>query len=157
MPSFEFGIARSLAVNTLKSIIENPIIFERTGGQSTITNASTRFTPLNKPFTEDPVVNTTNGIMSPSISETSIDGTTESAEHLTNGVSDNTTSEKKDEISMEWSKAYSRAPGLRNFGASCYMNSTLQALMHIPPLVHSLLSRSHEKQCRLTRISISNI
>lgn len=38
--------------------------------------------------------------------------------------------------------------GLRNLGNSCYLNSTMQALFHIPAFAQWLLSyEEHEKNC----------
>jgi ubiquitin carboxyl-terminal hydrolase 36/42 len=49
--------------------------------------------------------------------------------------------------STAWPQIYHRPPGLKNFSNTCYMNSTLQALMHIPPLVTHLLRGNHGSLC----------
>jgi Ubiquitin carboxyl-terminal hydrolase len=62
-------------------------------------------------------------------------GTDESS---TNGI---------DIISTDWPRIFMRPPGLRNYSNTCYMNSTLQALMHVAPLVSFLLSGDHGSIC----------
>jgi len=39
--------------------------------------------------------------------------------------------------------------GMNNSGNTCYLNSTLQALLHTPPLLHSLLT---VKESELTNV-----
>jgi Ubiquitin carboxyl-terminal hydrolase len=145
MPFLDLGIATrlesltngSLAANTLKSLLENPLTFER-ATFSTVSISSGRFTPLNRPVPDLQ----TNGTRSPITSESSSDGPNERIPSSVEATNTNDTV-----LSTEWPKTFVRAPGLKNFGASCYMNSTIQALMHIPPLVTYFLNRTHGQQC----------
>ncbi|KAK9458567.1 uncharacterized protein V1516DRAFT_682507 [Lipomyces oligophaga] len=43
-------------------------------------------------------------------------------------------------LPLEWTKRYPSVPGLINNGVTCYMNSVLQVLLHVPALVDYLLS-----------------
>jgi ubiquitin carboxyl-terminal hydrolase 36/42 len=61
---------------------------------------------------------------------------------------------KENPISTAWTQKYKRPPGLRNFSNTCYMNSTLQALMHVPPLVAYLLSGRHGTRCIASYLTI---
>jgi hypothetical protein len=152
MPSLEpstalIGITSgSQAANTLKGILDRPLRFERTSVavQSGILG---RYTPLNTPFTLE---NGTNGVDRPRSSSTirSLGDITDGPEE--NGV--NGDSEQKEwngTISTEWTKELIRPAGLRNLSNTCYMNSTLQALMHVPPLVNFCLQRIHTSHCSL--------
>ena len=40
--------------------------------------------------------------------------------------------------------------GMWNMGNTCYLNSTLQALFHIPAFVNYLCSGGHEKECSIS-------
>ena len=40
--------------------------------------------------------------------------------------------------------------GMKNMGNTCYLNSTLQALFHIPAFVNYLHSGGHDKECGIS-------
>lgn len=43
---------------------------------------------------------------------------------------------------MQWISASKPGPGLLNHGNTCYLNSTIQCLLHTPPLAQLLLKKS---------------
>ena len=56
---------------------------------------------------------------------------------------------KPEELSYNWSKEIRHPPpGLHNLGNTCFLNSAMQAIMHIPSLVQHLLSQAHSPSCR---------
>ncbi|XP_058794208.1 ubiquitin carboxyl-terminal hydrolase 36 isoform X3 [Phymastichus coffea] len=50
-----------------------------------------------------------------------------------------------DKVNLGWNKNFPIGTGMYNVGNTCYLNSTLQALFHVPALVNWLLSDSHHK------------
>jgi ubiquitin carboxyl-terminal hydrolase 36/42 len=158
MPSFAEGGATttlqtianlSLASNTFKAIIENPLRFEK--ANLSITNGlNGRYTPLNKPFnlSNGSMNRIQNGVDTYRSSSSMTGGSGQKDEEQDDRPVNGEKSNQKDEnISADWSRILQRPPGLKNFANTCYMNSTLQALMHIPPLVGYLLSGTHSLNC----------
>lgn len=146
------GLTEStLGANTLHSLLEAPLRFEK----STVlanTGINGRYSPLNRPITSEK--GATNGpgdaeqAAGISISDdtaSSEDSDVGDARHV-NGDS-HTVLKPTNTVSTEWPRPLHRPPGLSNYGNTCYMNSTLQALTHIPPLVTFCLNRKHEAMC----------
>jgi Ubiquitin carboxyl-terminal hydrolase len=159
MPSVSshFGLAStletisdpSLTSSALKSLVDTPLHFEKaTLPQRTGLNG--QYVPLNRLFSLGN--GTANGMHNGDIknensaetkgSETNgqVDDRSETpvAESSPNGV---------ETVSTEWPRILMRPPGLKNYQNTCYMNSTLQVLMHVPPLVSYLLSKNHTSIC----------
>jgi hypothetical protein len=120
--------------------------------ESTSTGLSGKYIPLNKPvnLTNGTVNGVRNGVEHTLTAASKTSSSEESEEeedvHLVNGGSPSVKT-PKDGILTEWPKPLKRPPGLTNFSNTCYMNSTLQALMHIPPLVTYFLSEKHSSMC----------
>ncbi|KAK9484226.1 hypothetical protein V1527DRAFT_470760 [Lipomyces starkeyi] len=49
-------------------------------------------------------------------------------------------------LSLHWTQRYPNTPGFINNGVTCYMNSVLQVLLHVPAMVEYLL-HVHRKDC----------
>jgi len=146
------------ASQTLKSLFEHPLVFERATTQALNSSIGLngRYTPLNKPFVmENGISNIIkNGFSTYHMSSSAGNGEEnkdeEEGDHFVNGILSE--AKVKQPISTRWSHIFSRPPGLKNYGNTCYMNSTLQALMHVPPLVQYLLSGTHGTKCRISLI-----
>jgi len=55
----------------------------------------------------------------------------------------------RDKVQTGWNQKYPTGCGFDNLGNSCYMNSTLQAVFHIPSFVNWLLNDTvHRRQCQ---------
>ncbi|KAK9457159.1 hypothetical protein V1511DRAFT_152951 [Dipodascopsis uninucleata] len=50
------------------------------------------------------------------------------------------------QLPVRWTQKYVNPPGLINNGVTCYMNSVLQVLLHVPAMVEYLL-RMHKNDC----------
>lgn len=144
----------TFGANTLKSLLESPLHFEKST-LPTNTGISGRYTPLNKPVNYEN--ETTNGLRNgvQASRESSLDDTASSegsqlddTPHVNGDKA--AVANLKDGVFTEWPRPLRRPPGLRNFGNTCYMNSTLQALMHIPPLVTYCINRKHEENCMIS-------
>lgn len=57
-----------------------------------------------------------------------------------------------DAVQLGWnSKEWTVGAGMVNMGNTCYLNSTLQALFHVPAFVNWLVSeRQHMAECETT-------
>ena len=154
----------SLGATTLKMFEENPFTW-KLAGSSVSTGLSGRYTPLNKPFQNGTVTNgLTNGVrMNGNLSpggRASNEKTESDKKPQINGDISNVNGDKAPEkaeekpISTTWPHIYQRPPGLKNFSNTCYMNSTLQALMHVPPLVAYLLRGNHGILCIVSVLTL---
>jgi hypothetical protein len=137
----------SSASNLLKSFRDHPLHFEK-ASEVVGTGIAGRYTPLNKPFKLEngAVHGRLNGLALNGPLSSSDESDEDKGEHV-NGTSKTITTAPMDVISTEWPRDFRRPPGLRNFSNTCYMNSTLQALMHVPPLVSFFLPRGHTSNC----------
>ncbi|KAG5440384.1 hypothetical protein PCK2_000517 [Pneumocystis canis] len=54
-----------------------------------------------------------------------------------------------DQLLHGWTCVRPSAPGLINVGNTCYLNSVLQVLSHVPSFVQYLLSGHHSSQCQM--------
>ncbi|CAE6395035.1 unnamed protein product [Rhizoctonia solani] len=64
-------------------------------------------------------------------------------------------------LNMDWPARTARHPGFNNHGNTCFLNSVLQCLLHIPPLLNIVLSHEHNKAgfcmiCLLRELSRSS-
>ena len=139
-------VGSSVNAKTVDLLLKNPLTWEK-ASYSTVSGVNGRYTPLNRPFaSQEPGKNlgTPNG----EESRTVVNPGSKGADGV-NGTLNREEDDGEFVISTEWPKAVTRPPGLRNVSNTCYMNSTLQALMHVPPLVRYFLGRSHTERCIL--------
>lgn len=52
-------------------------------------------------------------------------------------------------VVSQWTRVMNHPPGLVNQGNTCFLNSVMQSLMHVPSLVEYLLSDRHSESCRM--------
>lgn len=46
---------------------------------------------------------------------------------------------------LSWEKVYTSGPGFHNMGNTCFLNASLQCLLHCPPFLHVLSNKTHSK------------
>jgi hypothetical protein len=141
--------------DVFKDFAISPLKFEK-ATLSVSSSPSAKYVPLNKNSFDfaEPFKRLTNGVSTGDDLDPSEAKGSEGTD--TNGVSgeigpENGTGESTangvDGVSTEWPRIMRPPPGLRNYSNTCYMNSTLQALMHVAPLVGYLLSGDHGTIC----------
>jgi len=150
----------SLGATTLKAFEENPLTW-KLATSSVSSGLSGRYTPLNTPVQNGTRTNgVTNGVrmngsLSPSAKplkekdESKQKPQVNGDKSTVNGDKTPETTEEK-HLSTGWPRIFQRPPGLKNLSNTCYMNSTLQTLMHVPPLVTYLLQGAHGSLCILS-------
>ncbi|BFZ61052.1 hypothetical protein YB2330_002110 [Saitoella coloradoensis] len=145
------GSVFNLSANkhSLKDLLAEPVRFRKATSSTDGPDLTKKYTPLNRPPRTAEDKSKPNGVSKEDESEGSDPTTDEDGGDVL---------EKPQKVLFPanqlpntWgSNVYQPAPGLQNLGNTCFLNSVMQAMMHVPPLARYLLSGVHSAECRMS-------